>query len=111
MCYGGGIFGAPGRECLTSAFKAQIDIEAAGHIGWHWLYVSIEYYKFFDKFEPDFFHEFNISCGIPWILAALTCDLNKQVGRRIKVNGTLGLIFHGDNGAGQGDVFLCWMPS
>ena len=39
--------GVRGRECVTSAIQAQLDIEAAGHLGWDWIYACLDYFKFF----------------------------------------------------------------
>ena len=67
------------------------------------IIAMLDYYKFFDSFEPKFYAEFLTKMGLHKNLVRLFLDLNVKAVRRIKIGNTLGKPFSTFNALGQGD--------
>ena len=63
----------------------------------------LDYYKFFDSFEPKFYAKFLEKMGIHSNLVRLFLDLNVNAVRRVKIGNALGKPFQTFNALGQGD--------
>ena len=67
------------------------------------IIAMLDYYKFFDSFEPKFYAEFLTKMGLHKNLVRLFLDLNVKAARRIKIGNTFGKPFSTFNALGQGD--------
>jgi len=65
--------------------------------------VLLDYYKFFDSFEPHFIGDMLKDCGVDDDLPDLFVDLNLNAERHIKIGNTYGAALDTSNGLGQGD--------
>ena len=65
----------------------------------------LDYYKFFDSFEPNFFAQLLRDSGMDPKSIDLFLDLTTQAERRIKIGQTYGESFGTFNALGQGDPF------
>ena len=63
----------------------------------------LDYYKFFDSFEPRFYAKFLQEMGVYCNLVRLSLDLNLNAVRRIKIGTAYGKPLHTFNALGQGD--------
>ena len=99
----------PGRECSEASWDLQLDVEAAVNHKQELIVALLDYYKFFDSFDPRFFHPFLVKMGVDRKMADLFLDLNTRAVRRIKLGNTYGPAFTPYNALGQGDakVLMC----
>ena len=84
-------FGAMrGRECGEASWDTQSAIESAINGSEELVVALLDYYKFFDSFDPRFYAAFIVDAGIDWRLGQLFLHLNCNVRRRIKIGTTYG---------------------
>ena len=57
--------GIPNREAIEAAWEAQFDLQRARTNKEEMVIVELDYYKFFDKFDPDFMYQFMSKLGFP----------------------------------------------
>ena len=99
-----GIHGArPGHECLNAAWPAQARIEAAMIKGEHRVVATLDYSKYFDRFDPEFYMDMLVDMGYPKGLANVQRAMYKDFTRHIKVAGSYGEPILSECGMGQGD--------
>ena len=63
----------------------------------------LDYYKFFDSFDPEFTGNMLSACGIEEDLSEIFSHLNINAQRHIKIGNTYGKPMSVSNGIGQGD--------
>ena len=97
--------GLPKRECLMAAFEAQLDMEHAVIGQYDHSFVSADYWKFFDTFDPDFFYYVMIEVGIPKEMAVLVHHFNTTCSKHLKIGSHIGTPMDSDRGACQGDTW------
>ena len=102
--------GLPGRECLESAFDAQMAIERATLDGRKIAAVLFDYENIFDTFDIQFFTRLFRELGLPEPIAVLFNAMYSNIRRRPKINGHLDDPMDSNCGSGQGDSFSCWVP-
>ena len=86
-----GVHGArPGHECLSSAWPAQARIEQAMLQKEDRAAATLDYTKFFDRFDPSFYMAMLKEMGYPEGLARMQADLYDGFTRHIKIAGTYG---------------------
>ena len=85
----GCVGGIPGKEAMMASWDVQSEI--ASHIQNKQSSVAafLDYYKFFDSFDPRLFSKFLAAHGIADDLVALFEDLNVNSLRFIKIGNTL----------------------
>ena len=92
-----------GREPKEASWDAQSAVAAAIDEGDEVILALLDYYKFFDSFELQFYSKFMAKMGIHPALISLFLDLNLNAVRRIKIGTALGAPFSTFNALGQGD--------
>ena len=92
-----------GREPGEASWDAQSAVAAAMEQGEDMVLAMLDYYKFFDSFEPKFYAKFLEKMGIHSNLVRLFLDLNVNAVRRVKIGNALGKPFQTFNALGQGD--------
>ena len=97
--------GLPGRECLESAWDAQQYFEKATLTGQKAAAILMDYDKFFDRFDCQFFRQLFIALGMPGPVCTLFGVMYGNIQRRLKISGHLDVPLQTDCGAGQGDSF------
>ena len=66
--------------------------------------VELDYYKFFDKIDPNFMYQFMSKLGFRQTMLKPVHDLNTRLRRRIRIGRHLGDPFTAELGACQGDT-------
>ena len=98
-----GIHGArSGHECLSSAWPAQARIEKAMLESKDRAAATLDYTKFFDRFDPHFYMCMMEEMGYPKGLAEMQRDMYADFIRHIKIAGTYGEPVQSESGMGQG---------
>ena len=97
--------GLPGRECMEAAWDAQIAIEFAFLERSKVSAILMDYEKFFDTFDCDFFAQLFKEVGMPEEIATLFSSMYAGIQRRLKISGHLDSPLTSSCGAGQGDSF------
>ena len=98
-----GIHGArTGHECLSSAWPAQARIEQAMLEGKDRAAATLDYTKFFDRFDPKFYMQMLTAMGYPEGLASMQIDMYNDFIRHIKIAGTYGDPIKSECGMDQG---------
>ena len=92
-----------GREPGEASWDAQAEVAAAINQGEEKILAMLDYYKFFDSFEPNFYAKFLEKMGLHQNLVRLFLDLNINAVRRVKIGNALGNPFRTFNALGQGD--------
>ena len=95
--------GLPATECMLAAWDSQLDFELAVLEKREWSQINCDYDKFFDKFDPRFFHQLNLHIGIPRIAADLFLDMYLNIQRRFRIGTHIGETIKFNRGGGQGD--------
>ena len=95
--------GLPGTEATLAAWDAQHDMEKALLRNAGWSQINMDYDKFFDKFDPEFFAHLNLAMGIPADLTFLFKDLYNNIQRRFRIGQHNGSVIQHNRGGGQGD--------
>ena len=93
----------PGREAREAAWDAQSAMAAAADGNEELVVALLDYYKFFDSFEPRFYARFLGDMGVHPQFVDLFLDLNTRAVRRVKINGIYSEGFTTFNALGQGD--------
>ena len=93
----------PDRDLSDVSWDAQADCEHALLSEKNPVVLLLEYWKFFDAFEPIWIKDFMVSLGLDEDLAFSAADLYCNLMRYIKIHGTYGRPLTGANGLGQGD--------
>ena len=98
-CYGA----MAGKEPSEASWDAQAAVAEAMEQGEDMILAMLDYYKFFDSFEPRFYAKFLNSMGLHSELVGLFLDLNLNAQRRVKIGNAFGKPFKTFNALGQGD--------
>ena len=98
-CYGA----MAGKEPGEASWDAQAAVASVMEQGEEMVLAMLDYYKFFDSFEPQFYAKFLEKMGIHSELVGLFLDLNLNAVRRVKIGNALGKPFTTYNALGQGD--------
>ena len=93
----------PGTEAREAAWDAQSAMAAAADGNEELIVALLDYYKFFDSFEPRFYARFLDDMGIHQQFVDLFLDLNTKAIRRVKISGVYSEGFTTFNALGQGD--------
>ena len=97
--------GLPGRECMESAWDAQLAFEQATLKQEGMAAILLDYEKFFDKFDCNFFMRLFQEIGMPPAVCTLFDAMYSNIRRRLKISGHLSTPLDSTCGAGQGDSF------
>ena len=97
--------GLPGRECLESAWDAQMNFEKATLTQQKMAAILLDYDKLFDRFDCNFFEQLFEAVGLPLAIRRLFASMYGNIQRRLKIAGHLDVPLDANCGAGQGDSF------
>ena len=81
--------GLPGRECMESAWDAQLAFEYATLTNGKLSAILLDYEKFFDKFDCKFFGHLFQEIGLPPAICTLFDAMYSNIQRRLKISGHL----------------------
>ena len=77
----------PGREAREAAWDAQSAMAAAADGNEELVVALLDYYKFFDSFEPRFYARFLSDMGVHPQFVDLFLDLDTKAVRRVRISG------------------------
>ena len=98
--------GLADREYLEACWDVQSSIAYAEAFGLDWTVVLLDYYKFFDSFDPRFMSCMFEQYNFPQPMVDLFfLNLNTNARRYIKIGNTYGPKIEPYNALGQGDPF------
>ena len=95
--------GMKGLESLMASWDAQSSLADAACTQEPFAMAFLDYYKFFDSFQPDFFGQFLSCAGIHEDFVRLFVNLNTNSQRFVKVSDTYANPIVPFNALGQGD--------
>ena len=93
-----------GRGCTETSWDAQAFLESAMNLKQEGVVALLDYYKFFDSFDPSFYGPLMRDVGIDEKWVNLSTDINVKATRRMKIGDTFGASFKPYNALGQGDT-------
>ena len=93
----------PERDLSDVSWDAQAECEHAMMMEENLVVMLLDYWKFFDAFEPHWVRDFMLALGLDEDLSHSVADLYCNLIRHIKIRGTYGKPITGTNGLGQGD--------
>ena len=86
-----GVHGArPGHECLSSAWPAQARLEEAMLENKDRSAATLDYTRFFDRFDADFYMDMLTASGYPVELASIQRAISANLKRHMKIAGSYG---------------------
>ena len=102
----GCVGGRKGLEAMMASWDAQSDLASAASAKTPFTMAFLDYFKFFDSFEPRFFRDFLAQAGLHRQFVDLFVHLNTESVRYIKIGDTFGPAMKPFNALGQGDPWV-----
>ena len=94
----------------TQHWDAQSAMAAAADGNEELLVARLDYYEFFDSFEPHFYAKFLNDMGVHPQFVDPFLDLNTRAIRSVKISGVYSDSFTTFNALGQGDPVTLMLP-